>query len=86
MASPSAAASLWVRQEIRWWLTHRSAETLFIGWTDGTLVWDADRRRSTGRGPTPCRARNWPAPSARRPAGSTCAGCAARSRPVPTRV
>jgi hypothetical protein len=30
MASPSAAASLWVRQEIRWWLTHRSAETLLM--------------------------------------------------------
>jgi hypothetical protein len=43
MASPSAAASLWVREEIRWWLTHRSAETLLIGWTDGTLVWDSDR-------------------------------------------
>ncbi|MEU9356274.1 TIR domain-containing protein [Streptomyces griseoloalbus] len=43
MASPSAARSPWVRQEIRWWLTHRSADTLLIGWTDGTLVWDADR-------------------------------------------
>ncbi|MDI3404100.1 WD40 repeat domain-containing protein [Streptomyces cavernicola] len=43
MASPSAAASPWVRREIRWWLAHRSAETLLIGWTDGTLVWDSDR-------------------------------------------
>ncbi|WP_324785171.1 toll/interleukin-1 receptor domain-containing protein [Streptomyces sp. H51] len=43
MASPPAAASPWVRQEIRWWLTHRSADTLLIGWTDGTLVWDSDR-------------------------------------------
>lgn len=40
MASPQAAASPWVSQEIRWWLTHRSAETLLIGWTDGALVWD----------------------------------------------
>ncbi|NBE50120.1 TIR domain-containing protein [Streptomyces boluensis] len=43
MASPPAAASPWVRREIRWWLTHRSAETLLIGWTDGGLVWDSDR-------------------------------------------
>ncbi|MFD9501312.1 TIR domain-containing protein [Streptomyces sp. NPDC060035] len=43
MASPSAAASPWVRQEIRWWLTHRSADTLLIAWTDGTLAWDAAR-------------------------------------------
>ncbi|MFJ8253559.1 TIR domain-containing protein [Streptomyces sp. NPDC094466] len=43
MASPSAAASPWVRQEIRWWLTHRSADTLLIGWTDGTLLWDSAR-------------------------------------------
>ncbi|WP_327593655.1 hypothetical protein [Streptomyces chartreusis] len=32
-----------VRQEIRWWLTPRSADFLLIGWTDGTLVWDAER-------------------------------------------
>ncbi|GAA3157349.1 hypothetical protein GCM10010451_01520 [Streptomyces virens] len=43
MASPSAAASRWVRQEIAWWLTHRSADTLLIAWTDGTLAWDAER-------------------------------------------
>ncbi|MFI2077203.1 toll/interleukin-1 receptor domain-containing protein [Streptomyces triculaminicus] len=43
MASPSAAASPWVRQEIRWWLAHRSADTLLIGWTDGTLFWDPER-------------------------------------------
>ncbi|MGW4159955.1 TIR domain-containing protein [Streptomyces sp. NPDC004788] len=43
MASPSAAVSPWVRQEIHWWLTHRSVDTLLIGWTDGTLVWDSER-------------------------------------------
>ncbi|MEU3773212.1 TIR domain-containing protein [Streptomyces sp. NPDC032472] len=43
MASPAAAASPWVRKEIRWWLTHRSADTLLIAWTDGTLVWDDSR-------------------------------------------
>ncbi len=40
MASPAAAASPWVREEIRWWLTHRSADTILIAWTDGMLVWD----------------------------------------------
>lgn len=43
MASPLSAASPWVRQEIRWWLTHRSVDTLLIGWTDGTLLWDPER-------------------------------------------
>lgn len=43
MASPSAAASPWVRQEIGWWLTHRSADTLLLALTDGTLVWDRER-------------------------------------------
>ncbi|MBW5481090.1 TIR domain-containing protein [Streptomyces bambusae] len=43
LACPEAARSPWVRQEIDWWLTHRSADTLLIAWTDGTLAWDADR-------------------------------------------
>ncbi|MFB6963361.1 toll/interleukin-1 receptor domain-containing protein [Streptomyces sp. NPDC056309] len=43
MASPAAAESVWVRQEIRWWLTHRSADTLLVGWTDGTLAWNAEQ-------------------------------------------
>ncbi|MFF2506593.1 TIR domain-containing protein [Streptomyces sp. NPDC058067] len=43
MASPAAAESTWVRREIRWWLTHRSADTLLVGLTDGTLVWDSEQ-------------------------------------------
>ncbi|MFG3548331.1 TIR domain-containing protein [Streptomyces sp. NPDC047725] len=43
MASPAAAASPWVRREIAWWLTHRSADTLLLAWTDGTLAWDPER-------------------------------------------
>ncbi|MFE4337121.1 TIR domain-containing protein [Streptomyces sp. NPDC056831] len=43
MASPAAAASPWVRKEVGWWLTHRSADTILIAWTDGTLVWDDSR-------------------------------------------
>lgn len=42
MASPSAAASFWVRKEIRWWRTNRSPDTILIALTDGDLVWDAD--------------------------------------------
>ncbi|UXY25075.1 TIR domain-containing protein (plasmid) [Streptomyces cynarae] len=42
MASPAAAGSFWVRKEIRWWLTHRSPDTILIALTDGTLLWDED--------------------------------------------
>jgi hypothetical protein len=53
MASPSAAASLWVRQEIRWWLTHRSAQTLLIGTTRTAA-------RAVTRSPSgPVRATGW---------------------------
>ncbi|AMW08087.1 hypothetical protein A4E84_00055 [Streptomyces qaidamensis] len=41
MASPRAADSMWVRKEIRWWLKHRSRDTILIAWTDGELAWDA---------------------------------------------
>ncbi|MFG3041482.1 toll/interleukin-1 receptor domain-containing protein [Streptomyces sp. NPDC048330] len=44
MACPAAAASPWVRREIRWWLENRSAKTILIAWTDGTLAWDRERR------------------------------------------
>ena len=40
LASPDAARSRWVQQEVRWWLQHRSPRTLLIVLTDGTLVWD----------------------------------------------
>lgn len=40
LASPEAAQSHWVQQEVEWWLTHRSPRTLFVVLTDGTLVWD----------------------------------------------
>jgi WD40 repeat protein/tetratricopeptide (TPR) repeat protein len=41
MASPSAAQSSWVRQEIAWWLTHRSCDTMLFLLTDGDLAWNA---------------------------------------------
>lgn len=39
LASPEAAASPWVGKEVEYWLAHKSADTLFIGVTDGTLAW-----------------------------------------------
>jgi hypothetical protein len=40
IASPEAAASRWVGQEIAYWLDHNSAHTLLIALTGGELVWD----------------------------------------------
>lgn len=44
LASPEAAASKWVDKEVKWWLKHRSTETLFVGLTEGELVWDSTAR------------------------------------------
>lgn len=41
LASPGAAQSKWVAQEVRWWLTHRSVGHFLIVLTDGELVWDS---------------------------------------------
>ena len=40
MASPEAARSPWVQQEIDWWLKNRSVENLLIMLTDGEIAWD----------------------------------------------
>ncbi len=40
LASPGAAASKWVEQEIDWWLRNRSADHLLLVLTDGEIVWD----------------------------------------------
>ncbi|GAB3810037.1 hypothetical protein [Micromonospora zhanjiangensis] len=45
MASPEAAASVWVDREVRWWLANRPADRLLIVLTDGELAWDADSGR-----------------------------------------
>jgi hypothetical protein len=37
MASPEAAQSPWVAQEVSWWLANRSPERLLIAWTAGDL-------------------------------------------------
>jgi WD40 repeat protein len=41
LASPPAAQSKWVEQEVDWWLHNRTAAHLLIVLTDGELVWDA---------------------------------------------
>src|SRR4029077_1114882 len=43
LASPEAAASRWVGQEIPYWLDHNRADTVLIALTDGQLNWDEDK-------------------------------------------
>ena len=38
LASPEAAQSRWVQQEVAWWLEHKSPETVLIGLTDGKIA------------------------------------------------
>ena len=40
LASPEAAASHWVDQEVRWWRANRSHDTFLIALTGGELRWD----------------------------------------------
>jgi hypothetical protein len=40
LASPAAAQSDWVDREVRWWLEHRSLDTLLVVVADGPVVWD----------------------------------------------
>ena len=47
LASPGAAASRWVEQEVRWWRAHRSHDTVLIALTDGRLA-GSDFTRSDG--------------------------------------
>lgn len=42
VASPGAAGSEWVDQEIRWWLANRPVERLLVVVADGTLAWDKE--------------------------------------------
>lgn len=41
LASPQAAKSRWVKQEIDHWLRNRSVDKILIVLTDGELVWDS---------------------------------------------
>jgi hypothetical protein len=40
MASPYAAGSQWVQNEVDWWLTHRSLDKLLVVVTEGDIRWD----------------------------------------------
>jgi tetratricopeptide (TPR) repeat protein len=40
MASPEAAASRWVNQELAWWIEHHGPDTVLIALTAGELDWD----------------------------------------------
>ena len=43
LASPESAQSKWVTKEIKYWLDHKSLETLLIVLTDGDITWDEQR-------------------------------------------
>lgn len=56
LASPQAAGSPWVDQEIGWWRANRSASTVLVALSEGELAWDHrrhcfDRFRTTALPP-----------------------------------
>jgi hypothetical protein len=56
LASPEAAISPWVNKELSYWLEHKSADTLLIAVTDGTLAWDSSAGDFAWRRAFHCRA------------------------------
>lgn len=40
LASPTSANSVWVQQEVHWWLQNRTAQKLVLCLTDGVILWD----------------------------------------------
>ena len=76
LASPEAAASHWVDQEVRWWRANRSHDTVLIALTDGELGWDDGRGDFDADAPIP---RGFGAGSRASPSGSICAGPETRS-------
>jgi WD40 repeat protein len=59
LASPTAAKSLWVDQEVRWWRANRSHDTVLIALTDGELDWDDDRGDFNVVAPIPPGLKDW---------------------------
>jgi WD40 repeat protein len=55
LASPAAASSRWVDQEVAWWLANRDRNRLLVLLTDGTLAWNEtgalDHARTTSLPP-----------------------------------
>ncbi|WP_262843834.1 TIR domain-containing protein [Sphaerisporangium corydalis] len=42
MASPVSAESKWVKDEVEWWLRHRSPDRILLALTDGEICWSGD--------------------------------------------
>ena len=42
LASPEAARSHWVGEEIKYWVSNKGADHLLVVVTDGTWTWDTD--------------------------------------------
>ena len=59
LASPEAAASHWVDQEVRWWRENRSHDTALIALTDGEFGWDEARGDFDPEAPIPPGLRGW---------------------------
>jgi WD40 repeat protein len=59
VASPDAARSVWVEQEIAWWRAHRSSATLLIVLSDGELRWDELARDFSAESAVPPSVRGW---------------------------
>jgi MTH538 TIR-like domain (DUF1863) len=59
MASPEAAASHWVDQEVRWWRANRSHDTVLIALTGGELRWDEGRGDFDATSPVPPGLQGW---------------------------
>jgi WD40 repeat protein len=56
LASPAAAASLWVEREVGWWLAHKRRDRVLIALTEGEIRWneadgDFDRSATTALPP-----------------------------------
>jgi hypothetical protein len=43
LISPDAAISKWISNEVEYWISHRSPDTMLFILTDGDIVWDAER-------------------------------------------
>jgi WD40 repeat protein len=41
LACAGSADSVWVQKEVGWWLEHRTADTLILCLTGGTILWDS---------------------------------------------
>jgi WD40 repeat protein len=59
LASPAAARSHWVDQEVSWWRAHRDSSTMLIALTDGELSWDDERGDFDDAAPIPASLRGW---------------------------